>query len=353
MRIGQNPAKFVESVPQPARVTVAIISYIPFLRGYYAQSLDVFKACLNSLWAHTDLPYDLLIFDNASCAEVRAWLTEQHEAGKIQYLILSDKNLGKAAAWNFVFAAAPGEIIAYADADIYFEKGWLSALVKVLDAFPNAGMVTGIPMWSPEQFSTATVAWAEQTEGVTLERGKLLTWEDYWKHARSLGQEEAEAQENFGKQEDVRITIQRFSDSASQRVERIASQRVHRSTDQRINQSPITKLQFFIGAGHFQFVARKAILQQVLPIPADKPMGQVRRLDVAINERGYLRLSTPEWWVRHIGNVMPDWVGESAQATTTPRRPVKWGAGRSWIRGPVRQFVQWVYHKAFDLLYKV
>ncbi len=330
MRIGQNPAKFVESVPQPARVTVAIISYIPFLSGYYAQSLDVFKACLNSLWAHSDLPCDLLVFDNASCTEVRAWLSEQHEAGKIQYLVLSDKNLGKAAAWNFVFAAAPGELIAYADADIYFERGWLSALVKVLDAFPHAGMVTGIPMWSPAQFSTATVAWAEQTEGVTLERGKLLAWEDYWKHARSLGQEEVEARENFGKQEDVRVRCQVSGGEGAGVRYQVC----------------------FVGAGHFQFVARKSVLQQVLPIPADKPMGQVRRLDVAINERGYLRLSTPEWWVRHMGNVVPDWAGESARATATPREPVKGGTGRGWVRGPVRGFIQWVYHKAFDLLYK-
>ncbi|HNB55173.1 MAG TPA: glycosyltransferase family A protein [Anaerolineales bacterium] len=354
MRIGQNPAKFVESVPQPARVTVAIISYIPFLSGYYAQSLDVFKACLNSLWAHSDLPYDLLVFDNASCAEVRAWLSEQHEAGKIQYLVLSDRNLGKAAAWNFVFAAAPGELIAYADADIYFEKGWLSALVKVLDAFPNAGMVTGIPMWSPAQFSTATVAWAEQTDGVMLERGKLLAWEDYWKHARSLGQEETEARENFGKQEDVRVTIRRFGDSTIQRFSESASQQVGKPTNlqtsQRTNEP--TNQQFFIGAGHFQFVTRKSVLQQVIPIPAEKPMGQVRRLDVAINERGYLRLSTPEWWVRHMGNVVPDWAREIAQTTVPPRGPVKGGTGRGWVRGPVRGFIQWVYHKAFDLLYK-
>jgi len=358
MRIGQNPAKFVETVPQPARVTVAIISYIPFLSGYYAQCLEVLKICLGSLWAHTDLPYDLLVFDNASCPEVRAWLREQHEAGKIQYLVLSDKNLGKAAAWNFIFAAAPGEVIAYADADIYFEQGWLSALVNILDTFPNAGMVTGIPMWSPAQFSTATVEWAEKTEGITLERGRFLSWDDYWKHARSLGQDEVEARGNFEKQEDQRITIQRVNDSASQRIsnqqdesmsQRVgesANEPVNQSTNQPVNQSPISNLQFFVGAGHFQFVARKSVLQQVIPIPADKPMGQVRRLDMAINERGYLRLSTPEWWVRHIGNVLPEEVGgETRQKTATPTRA-------KGMRGPLRRVVQWVYHKSFDLLYK-
>lgn len=311
MRIGQNPAKFIESVPQPARVTVAIISYIPFLSGYYAQSLDVFKACLNSLWTHTDLPYDLLIFDNASCPEVRAWLTEQHNAGKIQYLVLSEKNLGKAAAWNFVFAAAPGEIIAYADADIYFEQGWLSALVKVLDTFPCVGMVTGIPMWSPEQFSTATIAWAQNTDGVTLARGKLLAWGDLWKHAQSVGMSEEEARATFEKMENVRVSYQ--------------------------------GVQCYVGAGHFQFAARKSALLDVIPIPADRPMGQVRRLDVAINEKGYLRLSTQDWWVRHLGNTL------SADLAQTPSKP---GANTQPKPALMRKFIHWLHHKTFEWLYR-
>jgi len=320
MRIGQNPAKFIESVPQPARVTVAVISYIPFLSGYYAQSLDVFKACLNSLWAHADLPYDLLVFDNASCPEVREWLSEQHEAGKIQYLVLSDKNLGKAAAWNFVFAAAPGEIIAYADADIYFEQGWLSALVNVLDTFPRAGMVTGIPMWSPEQFSTATIEWAQTTDGVTLERGKLLVWEDLWKHAQSVGMSEEDARKTYEEMENLQVTYQ--------------------------------GVQCYIGAGHFQFAARKSALQEVIPIPAARPMGQVRRLDVAINEKGYLRLSTKDWWVRHMGNVLP----EEAEGGRTRQKTTIWkhssdNPSVKGIRGPLRGVLQWVYHKVFDLLY--
>ncbi len=326
MRIGQNPAKFVQSVPQPERVTVAIITYIPFLNGYYAEMLDVLKACLGSLAAHTETPYDLLVFDNASCPEVRAYLSAEHAAGRIQYLVLSEQNLGKAAAWNFVFAAAPGEIMAYADADIYFEQGWLTALVDVLDAYPNAGMVTGIPMWSPAQFSTATVQWAEAAEGVMLERGKLLPWADYWKHARSLGQDEAKARENFGKQEDVVIEDCRLQ----------------------IEDGTPHAARFYVGAGHFQFVARKAVLQEVLPIPADRPMGQVRRLDVAINGRGYLRLSTPDWWVRHLGNTVPGDIKAGAPVSRPAPREKK----QRGLRGPLRRVVQWVYHKAFDLLYR-
>ncbi|NJN44147.1 MAG: hypothetical protein HC806_05095 [Anaerolineae bacterium] len=67
-------------------------------------------------------------------------------------------------------------------------------------------------------------------------------------------------------------------------------------------------------------------------------------MDVAINERGYLRLSTPEWWVRHMGNTLTAEVGGRKRLSAVPRS--------KWLRGPLRAMVQWVYHKAFDLLYK-
>ena len=44
MRIGQNPAKYVKDVVKPARVTVAVLNYIPFLSGFYAEGLDVLSS---------------------------------------------------------------------------------------------------------------------------------------------------------------------------------------------------------------------------------------------------------------------------------------------------------------------
>jgi hypothetical protein len=346
MRIGQNPAKFVDTVPTPARVTAVVITYIPVLGGYYEQSLDVLKTCLASMRAGTETPLDLLVYDNASCEEVRAYLIAEHDAGRIQYLTLSEQNVGKAAAWNFSFAAAPGEIIAYADADIYFEPGWLENLAAVLDAYPEAGMVTGIPMWSPAEFSTATIDWAQRTEGVALHEGKLLPWEDYWSHAGSLGQSEEEARAHFAEQTDRMIEDSRplsvisgqspvdndlppFTRHSAPGTLRLRSGQARHPS------------RFFIGAGHFQFLSRKSVLSAVLPIPADRPMGQVRRLDAAVNAAGFLRLSTPDWWVRHMGNA-PDETGPLPAA----------GAPKPRLRGPLRTLVQWIYHRAFDLLYR-
>ena len=46
--------------------------------------------------------------DNKGAREVVAYLTEERNAGRIQYLILSEKNLGKGGAWNVIFQRRAG-----------------------------------------------------------------------------------------------------------------------------------------------------------------------------------------------------------------------------------------------------
>lgn len=322
MRVGQNPAKSIDHVAQPAEITVAVIVYIPFLGGYYAESLDVLKRCLGSIWDHSDRPFDLLVFDNASCPEVRDYLVETQAAGKIQYLLLSDKNIGKGGAWNLIFRGAPGKYLAYADSDVIFYPGWLSAQIEILETHPQVGMVTGMPLWSPEEFSTSTVAWADAEPGVTLERGRFLPWEDYWRHSQSLGKSEAEARAHFDTIEDRVVTLD--------------------------------GKRYYVGAGHFQFVARTDVLRAVGPVPSERPMGQVRALDVAVNAAGYLRLSTSEWWVQHLGNTLPP---QAAEGYSPPGSQ----AGRAQAGGPgarspfyraARRVLLWLNAKTFDLLYR-
>ncbi|GAB4499831.1 MAG: hypothetical protein OHK0052_15400 [Anaerolineales bacterium] len=319
MRLGQNPAKFVQSVAQPAPVTVALITYIPFVGGYYADALRVLQVCLESIRANTEPPFDLLVFDNASCPEVRAYLSAQRDAGAIQYLILSDQNIGKGGAWNFIFGAAPGEYLAYADSDVYFYPGWLPALRRVLQTFPDVGMVTGMPLLNPEEYATSTLNWAQAHPQAVIERGNLLAWEDYWQHAGSLGNDEAKARAFYQSHQSTRITFEGQT--------------------------------CYAGAGHFQFLARSEVLRRALPIPSDKPMGQVRSLDVQINQMGFLRLSTPEWWVRHLGNTLPEGfsplAGTYAGASVSPASRKRFAA---W--GPARRLLVWLHNKTFEALYR-
>lgn len=311
MRVGQNPAKSTKEVPQPRTVTVALVTYIPFLSGFYAQSLDILKACLDSLWQKTQIDYDLLVFDNASCAEVRAYLSSAHQQGKIQYLVFSEQNIGKGGAWNFIFQAAPGEIIAYADSDISFSPGWLAVSLKILDSFPNAGMVTARPMRSPEEFYTNSLEWARQAKDISLENGVFIDWEDYRQHVFSLGTNETEAREWYESRTDWRVTRDNIS--------------------------------ALISAAHFQFSAKKAVLQQFVPFNMDRPMGQVRMLDERLNDAGYLRLCTTTTYVQHMGNR----ITEDGQLAQKSRRT---GSQKKLSNIPVvRRTLLWIYDRIFEL----
>ena len=151
-------------------------------------------------------PFDLLVFDNASCEPVREYLQVAHKQGRIQYLTLSDRNVGKGGAWNLIFGGAPGEIVAYADADVLFRPGWLTRTLEIMDAYPNTGMVTARPLRTPEAFYSSTLVWAHETKGVTLERDRFIPWETYLEHVLSLGTDEAQAREWYNSRLDWRLT---------------------------------------------------------------------------------------------------------------------------------------------------
>lgn len=313
MRLGQNPVKQLKTVAKPERVTAAVLNHIPFLDGFYAEMLKVLDASLSSLRDNAGMPFDLLVFDNASCSEAQNYLLQEYEEGRIQTLILSDRNVGKGGGWNVMLQAAPGEIIAYADNDVLYHPNWLVESVKILETFPNAGMVTSRPFHSLPQLYSANLEWAARTPEVKVERGHFTDpqWGcEFW---LSVGRTEEEITAILA-DEEVRLTYKSVS--------------------------------AFCGASHWQFLSWKSILQKFLPVDLSKPLGQVLRMDEMINENGYLRLMTPEPYTMNMSNTLdlPANTGRKTEETKPSRNRL---VDHRLIKSPLMR----IYNAIFRLYY--
>jgi glycosyltransferase involved in cell wall biosynthesis len=316
MRKGQNPAKFAKTVAKPERITVAVLNYIPFLSGFYAEGLDVLKVSIESMRQDPGLPFDLLLFDNGSCPEVRDWLISEKEAGRIQYLLLSEKNLGKGGAWNIILAGAPGEIIAYSDSDILYYPGWLARSVELLETFPKVGMVTARPFHTKPFMYGTTLEWAESTPGAELLQGKHILWEVYRDFDLSLGQSEGEIRARYDETDYWMISYK--------------------------------DIKAFVGASHWQFVAYKSTLAQFLPFDMDKPMGHVKQLDQRVNDAGLLRLMTPDPLVMNMSNTT-DYLKD--QYRIRKQAKTKSLLKRIFELAPIKKVLLKIYNRIFEIYY--
>lgn len=352
-RIGINPARGKISDYRPARISLTLLSYIPELTGYFADRLNILSLSVASLIQNTPAPYDLVIFDNGSCREVVDFWRKLQESGAVDYLILSDKNIGKIGALRLLFSAAPGEIMAYCDDDILFYPGWLPAHLEILEAFPNAGMVSGVPVRNAAGHAHSSldrlVQHPSQGMDISFERWIPDEWEVDW--ATSTGRNPQthlhETREDLDPVLKLRLSTGKSIPGLEKTVTAIGS------------------------ANHFQFVTRKELILQALPQEwSGKLMGHMLELDQAVDDLGYLRLSTAARTTRHLGNTLsPELLRETEdmglpassalileKADLIAKRQAgrKSGHNKSWILQlpGARRILVWVYKRLFDILYR-
>jgi hypothetical protein len=325
-RIGMNPSRGRKTDYQPARVTVAVLTYLPDHTGYFQDRFDVTRLCLESIIANTSEPYDLLVFDNGSCDVLVDYLRGLRDQGLVKYLILSSQNIGKIGALKIIFQVAPGEVVAYNDDDVFFNPGWLQAHLKLLDTYPGVGMVTGFYIRRSQDLlaDEATLKFGEQP-GVTVTRGLVIppAWEEEYRvnSGRTVEKYQAET----ANVEDVALSYQG--------VEALAS------------------------AHHFQFMAPRQVLLDALPADwSGKLMGQMVEIEKVIDRKGYLRLTTRQQTIRLLGNSLnAEMLAEAKKIglETKERRalgsaPSAWGrlASVPWIR----RIAQGIYNRLYNFL---
>ncbi len=285
-RIGTNPSRGKTLNFKPARTTVAVLVYAPYQVGYFQDRLEVTKATLESIFANTDEPFDLLVFDNGSCKEMVSYLENLHTSGSIDYLVLSKQNIGKLNALNMIFNLAPGEIVAYTDDDVFHLPGWLSAHLEVIDTYPNVGAVTGFYIRQRVGLSSeSTVKFADQP-AIESKRGLLIPhkWEE--EYLSNTGRTWEQYQEETAGMEDILLSYK--------------------------------GLEAWVSAHHFQMVSPKHVIQELLAemLPdgwSEQVMGRMVEMDDRMDSKGYLRLCTREQTMRLMGNAISDEVAQLAE----------------------------------------
>lgn len=275
MRTGRNPAKSGLEAYTPKELGIALILYIPSQDGYFANALEIFKMQIASLKAATSQPYDLLVFDNGSCAAVVQALQELYQAGEITWLVLSRHNIGKAGAWNWIFASLPNPYIAYADADVLFRPGWLKASQEILKAFPQAGMVSAQPNFYDVMDGRGQAVRA-------LENNPEYAFAPYEPSVEII--------------DEYCLGINATPELAEHFYQQPLPGIQHLPTETRA----------VLGASHMQFIIPQAVARQVTPLPATKALlrAETMSLDKKIDQLGFLHLSTRQPYVFHMGNTI-------------------------------------------------
>jgi hypothetical protein len=297
-----NPARKAKTDYQPEEVTVAMLTYIPSLKGYFRDRLDVLKLSISSLVTHTEIPFDFLVFDNGSCPEVIQYLQDLNEKGIIVYLLLSSRNIGVEGGVRILSQATIGKYFAYSNDDVYYYPGWLKAHLRILETYPTVGMVSGSPVgFASEHAKQSMTTFIENSPtGLEIsERDRVEDWEVDW--AKSTGRDVDEHLKTVENMPHIMLNYRG--------VEAISS------------------------ATHFQFVSPKEVIPATFPDPWHKNlMGGMVEMDKRVDEMGLLRLSTPDRVTRHIGNaISPEFQQEVERLGLELDAPIQKTMKKHWL----------------------
>jgi len=282
MRIGSNPQKQERKTKMTTHHRVVVVVYIPNEEGFYKDSFEVFKTCIDSLVSTINSKAALTIVNNGSNKKVSGFLNQYFEGKKIDTLISHNINIGKVDALIGAARGAREKYITLADSDILFVKGWQEKVEEVFAVFPNVGSVSPIPVRRGLLAGTSSVL-----KHILLGRIKCMfipipeNWVGYNRYLESI---------NWG-----------FEEKDN-------------------NEWPVVEkkgLRAVIGSGHQVLTIDRDILFKTTPSnPSLTLVGNLSEhnyVDVPIDKAGKLRLSTYNNYAFHMGNKLENWMVETQE----------------------------------------
>lgn len=296
MRIGKNPVKEEYDSYQCKKIGIAILTYIPNEIGYFSNSFEILKIQIESIKNSINTPADILLFDNGSNKDIQRKLSEMISNKQIDFLFLSNHNLGKTGALNWIFSSMQNEFIVYTDSDILFRQGWLEESLNIFNEIPTVGLVTAQPCLYDILNGKHKTTPPKNDEFILVE--KNIEFDIIEEYINGLGK--------------INTPISEFTNKKYLHVE-----------------SKNQKISCIFGGSHMQFLTKKQIISKILPLPAKKALSKVEdfELNNRLDQLGYLQLSLTKPLVYHMGNSIDEIVKAEQE---------KWNQQQTKVNIPIK-----------------
>lgn len=280
MRVGYNPLKDKMHSDNDFYHQVILPVYIPNLEGYFKDSFEILKLCLDSLIITSHKKTYISIVNNGSCREIIDYLQELLLQNKIHELTHST-NIGYI---NAILKGSVGHkftLVTTSDADVLFLNNWQKATYDVFENFPKAGAVCPTPSSKSFNYLTFNIIadyfFSKKLKFTSVKNSLALK-----RFAQSIGNEE-------------------FYKS------------VHLNKILTISENSVKAV---VGAGHFVVTYRGDLLEQISDKYTPFILGGNSDdiFDKPVIRHGLWRLSTDNNYTYHLGNVIEPWMQEAFNA---------------------------------------
>ena len=275
MRLGFNPHKDKQQIKSDYFHQVVIPVYIPNQEGYFKDSLEIFKLCLDSLFKTIHKKTYITIVNNGSCDVVIAYLNKLFLDGEIQEII-NTSNIGKLNAILKGIVGHDFSLVTVTDADVLFLPNWQKATYAVFEAFPKTGVVCPTPSSRSLRTYTANIYW-DLFFSKKLQFSKVKNQDALKMFADSVGNAAFYNEIQLQKY----LTVSHNDNKA------------------------------VVGAGHFIATYRGEVFDNLESRFSKYKLGgdsEGKILDLPVVKKGFWRLSTANNYAYHMGNSIEEWM---------------------------------------------
>jgi hypothetical protein len=291
MRQGVNPNALELKELGHVLHRVIIPVYIPTMDGFYTESFNTFKACLDSLISSIGEETKITIIDNNSIEEVKDYCSALLEKGLLDRFVQNHENRGKVETVLGEARASFEPLITISDCDILFRNNWL---IDVIDAFKKIRGLGTLGLLSFPDLSFRNTSAVLFSRFWKLRFKKALSDEQIYETYKSVGQVDPEKLSAL----------------------RTLKQLVFRQG----------KMEYLVGNNHAVATYRREVFFEL----TDRKVKYVFSskgykadqifLDEAVDYQGWLRLSFKEARAYHMGNT---WDEEYNKKLDILKRPEK------------------------------